>query len=514
MSSRKFSTKLSNLQTFDIAERLIEEFLMDVTCRNLELVGAPGMNQPCRQNQEFAANCLKRRISPFDWQAEKFEPVDQIVAQKNQMEINLVGQEAVGRDIVQREALFEFSDVQFAVGPRFVKVPYALWIQWKIGHKGMVKVILEFPERKLIAFFFGFGLGSADYDEAVGPFPIPRLITELGCLPAAFPEGVVTDTLHLFLNRSGHLCYHCITDIFLVERLDEFVVVEPRVGTDTIEILWYLLADGRPQRLGSRSRMGISRTQNPMPDIPAVSFETDQRMVAGAAGLFGVVSDSGPFYFPAKDWQDSRVQIENETSGDSGCPLNRIAQRIVQPHEAFDLLDGQTLEKISQSRAVGEIAQPQKGLEVTVVMQNPGIRDTFHTGHHRVNYSQNQLGRMIMTVAAFPANVVLEVSLQIEFSTKLLEKNHAAIVRQARILDGKAYFSDASEHTSISSLTVGLMKWAIVTPHYNRFPSPYTEFPPLKCNDSPFFQVHLIRKSGPPNDVTYLCRSLNQKIYL
>jgi hypothetical protein len=65
-------------------------------------------------------------------------------------------------------------------------------------------------------------------------------------------------------------------------------------------------------------------------------------------------------------------------------------------------------------------------------------------------------------------------------------------VRQARILDGKTYFSDASEHTSISSLIVRLMKWAVLSLNYNSFPSASLILLSLKCGDSHFFQDKLL----------------------
>ena len=490
MSSCVFSTKLSDFQAFDISERLMEELLVDIARGNFEFVGAPGINQSGRQDQQFAANCLKCRKLPFGRQTQALEPVDQIVAQKNQMEINLIGQKAVGGNIAQREALFELSDVQFASGSRLVEMPYGSRIQREIGHKNVIKIILEFPKSELVLFLLSFGPGTADYDETMRLLPIARLIVEASRLPAVLPEGMITKILNLLLNRGGHFGYDRVTGVFLVERLDKFVVVESRIGADadTVEILRYLLFDGRPQGLSSGSRMGISRTQNPMPDIPAVSLETDQGMITGTSGLGWVVADFGSFDFPAEDRQDGRIEIEDKAARSPCCLLNRIAQRIVQPPEAFDFLGSQVLQEISQGRTAREVFQSQKGLEVAVVMQDSGIRDAPHPSYHRVNYSQNQLSRVILAAASFPTNVVLQISFQIQFSTKLLKKNHTAIVGQARVLDGNTYFSNASEHTSISSLTVRLMKWTLLNSDYNSFPSALLIFFPLKYGNSPFFQ--------------------------
>jgi hypothetical protein len=69
-----------------------------------------------------------------------------------------------------------------------------------------------------------------------------------------------------------------------------------------------------------------------------------------------------------------------------------------------------------------------------------------------------------------------------------LKEDQSSIVGQARILDGNTDFSDASEHTSISSLTVRLMKWAILPLYYNPFPSVSLILLSSKYADSRFFQ--------------------------
>ena len=220
----KFSTKLPDFQAFDISERLMEEFLMNITRGNFEFVGATGINQARRQNQQFAANRLQRRRLPFVWQAKKLEPVDQIVAQKNQIKIDLIGQKAVGGNISQREAFFELPDIQLASGSRPVKMPYAFCVQRKIGDKNVIKIVFEFPECKLNLFLLSLWLGAPDYDKTMGFLPIVRLIDKLGRLPAVSSEGMITEILDSFLNRAGYFGYNCVTDILIVERLYEFVV--------------------------------------------------------------------------------------------------------------------------------------------------------------------------------------------------------------------------------------------------------------------------------------------------
>lgn len=115
------------------------------------------------------------------------------------------------------------------------------------------------------------------------------------------------------------------------------------------------------------------------------------------------------------------------------------------------------------------------------------------TGQPRTSWTVGNVG--LASPGPHTANsgygVCLEI-LQIQFSTKLLKKDHAAIVSQTRIFDGKTYFSDAFWHTSQSSLKVRLMKQAILTSDYNRFSSTYKKFQVLKSAYSPFFQDQLL----------------------
>jgi len=184
MAINKFSTNLCNFELVYSFEGLIKEFLMGIPLRQLELISSSSVNQTSRQGKQISAQSMQSSRVPLLWQTETFEPVDQIVSQQNQMKMNLIGQETVGRNIAQGEAFFEFSDIQFASGPGFVKMPYVFRFEGKIGNKGMVKVILEFPECELTFFFLGFWFGAAHYDEAMRSLPIVRLVSKLSRLPA------------------------------------------------------------------------------------------------------------------------------------------------------------------------------------------------------------------------------------------------------------------------------------------------------------------------------------------
>src|SRR3989338_8279678 len=108
-----FSTNLCKFELFYFLDSLIEELLMNIARRQFELISVSRINQSGRQDQQFPAQGLQGSTTPFFWQAESFEPIDKVVSQEYQMKVDLIGQEAVGGNLSQREVLFEFSDVQF-----------------------------------------------------------------------------------------------------------------------------------------------------------------------------------------------------------------------------------------------------------------------------------------------------------------------------------------------------------------------------------------------------------------
>ena len=122
---------------------------MDITWREFELIFASRVNQASWQSEQLSAKSLQCSRLPPLRQREAFEPVDQIVGQKDQMEIDLVGQEVVGRNLAQRKTFFEFPNVQFHPSPLFVEMPYRLRFQREIRDKDMIEIILEFPEGQL-----------------------------------------------------------------------------------------------------------------------------------------------------------------------------------------------------------------------------------------------------------------------------------------------------------------------------------------------------------------------------
>ncbi len=488
------STNLYNFELVYSFEGLIKEFLMGIPLRQLELISSSGVDQASRQGKQISAQSMQGGRVPFLRQAQPFEPVDQIVSQQNQMKMDLIGQKTVGGNVAKRKTFFEFSDVQFAAGSGFVKMPHVFRTQQKIGNEGMVKVILEFPESELIVLFLGFWFGSAHYNKSMRPLPIVRLVSKLSCLPASLSEGAVTKVLSSFLNRLGHFGHDRVTSLFLVEWFDEFVVEESRVGAnpDAIEVFGNSLSAGRPERLGSSCRMSIPWAQKPMPGISRMCLEANQRVIAGASRLLRVVADLGSSDIPAEDRQDCRIQIEDKTAGRMRPVQDFSAQQVVRTDNALRLRQTDSLQEFSQGGRLGKLLQSQQFLETAVVLDRPGVEDTAHSCDHRINHALQEFDRMIDTASSLPAGMSLQDPFEIQFSTKPLKKRHTAEMREGGILEGEYDFSDTFSHYTETILLVMFPRHKYSCSDYSVSSSVMPTFLFVFCGDSPFFQVELL----------------------
>jgi hypothetical protein len=177
-----------------------------------------------------------------------------------------------------------------------------------------------------------------------------------------------------------------------------------------------------------------------------MSFETDQRIVAGSSRLSGIVANLGLFYLPAKDWQDSRIQIEDKTAGYVWQIPDSLMQEVVNPDDFFQLPSIQTFQEFPQRSRIGEIFESQQTLEPIVVMENSGAGDTFHTSYHGIKNSQDQVGWMVDGLSSSPMNIAFEDTFEIQFSTKPLEEEHSAMVGKRGILEEKIDISDTFSH--------------------------------------------------------------------
>ena len=463
---------------FDFRESLQEEFAMGIQAWKLELIFASRIHQTSSQEEQIHANCLQSGRRPRWWKAETFEPTDQIVGQENQMEVRLIGREAVGRDLVQRKTLFELPNVQFAPASLGVKAPHRWSAQGEIAHQSMVVIILELPQCTLQVLILVLRLGSANHGELMGLVPLAGLIDKSGRLPASrLVKSSITQRLDTLFDGLGHIGHDRVTDSLPVERFDELVIVESgiRPQANPIKIFGNLLVTLFPEFESPGGGVRIARAQDAMPTVPRRTMKAQQRMITGSSPLLGIVPNVGFLDLPAIQRKNRRIQIEDQAAGRSGQIEHLLPQHIVDTLQPFDFWHTQTVQEFPQSRSVRKVAQPQQILKVSVVRKDSSIRNSSHPSDHDINHGHDDFRWMIMIAAAIPAHLSLQQQLQIQFSTKPLKKKHSTVVGETRILEGKFDFLQAFSHVEQSSLLVRFVRQPVLQSYYTQTPSILTK---------------------------------------
>jgi hypothetical protein len=80
-------------------------------------------------------------------QTDSFEPVDEIVGEQQEMEIELVGLETVGWNLGQSIAFFQFPDNDLDRCPGPIKIPNLFCSEREIGDKDLIAVTLQSEKR-------------------------------------------------------------------------------------------------------------------------------------------------------------------------------------------------------------------------------------------------------------------------------------------------------------------------------------------------------------------------------
>jgi hypothetical protein len=161
-------------------------------------------------------------------QTDSFEPVDEIVGEQQEMEIELVGLETVGRNLGQSITFFQLPDSDFDCCPGSIKTPNLLCSEREIGDKDLITVTLQSEKRQLFGVFLGEG--TADDYKTMRFLPPERFVEKLGCSPVLL-EPVITKIPYFVFDRMGHLGYDDIANALLVQRLDKFVIEKTGIGS-------------------------------------------------------------------------------------------------------------------------------------------------------------------------------------------------------------------------------------------------------------------------------------------
>ena len=156
-----------------------------------------------------------------------------------------------------------------------------------------------------------FGKGTTDDDKTMGLLPPERLVEKFGYSPV-LPEAVITKISYFVFDGTGHLGYDDIANPLLIQRLDKFVIEKTGIGSnsDPIDARGNLFQAFFEEFRSTGRGINVSRSQDPMPKVSGMIFETELRMIRTSPSFVRIVADFGSLDELAIKCENGRIEIE------------------------------------------------------------------------------------------------------------------------------------------------------------------------------------------------------------
>ena len=349
------------------------------------------------------AQRLQGHVLKVRGQAEPLEPVDQVVGQKEQMEVGLVGEKVPSGDAAQRIVSRELVDQQFDGRAVVVKAPEIERLQWQVGAQHVVVILVELEERQLGGGLLG--LRASHHDEPVGMRPASRLVAELGDLDPTTWAGIPQVRQLAFDGGRPARDDHEAGSLPF-EPLDQRVVVKPFVRADNHQPDpgRNLRETRREQVEGPAGGMGIARPQFAMPEVLGPSLEAEQRVVRRSAALDRVVADPCPVLV-AIDHQDSGVDIEDQPRRPVWAGRHPRKKAVVQGAQLGQRRRRHPQQEAPQGRRIRIGVEPREVLEHAVLSQQLRCLDPFQSQDHRIEQREQHFADAVVGVSLHHAYI-------------------------------------------------------------------------------------------------------------
>ena len=165
--------------------------------------------------------------------AKKLKRQDQVVSPQDHFHVGGIGPEAVSRDVRHVERILEFAQQKFLEGALAVETINGFGFERKVRGDQSPVVSVFFECEQVFPEVFGFQrFGSSNRHEGVLFLPMGERIGEGGGFPSQ-SEFVVSSRDNLSLEGFCHSGDNGVSDLFLVELLDDRFVVETAVQPKT-----------------------------------------------------------------------------------------------------------------------------------------------------------------------------------------------------------------------------------------------------------------------------------------
>jgi hypothetical protein len=304
---------------------------------------------------------------PIGRETETFEPVDQVVSEKDQMKIGLIGSPISGGDFAQGIGFEEFSNDEFSRGSLIVKTPEIQGLQREIGDDHMVGIASHLEKRELPGGLVGNK--TPHHDEALSGFPSPRFVFELGH-PEPGKDLLVMQTSKASLNRFGDSGHNGIERRDSLKILGNCMVVEGRIGSYTdLSNTRGQLGDAFFQNLdGVRSWMDIAREIDSFPDIARLSFETEKGLIRGPSPLLRIEPHSGSLLLSI-DSENFGIEVEDYGGERIGFHEKMASESIVEVLKGCQPSRAKPFQKPPQGGRIWISGKTGQILEDTILLQ-------------------------------------------------------------------------------------------------------------------------------------------------
>jgi len=445
-------TKISRQAQFlDSAQGLQEFFAIMIIFGQKQNILTAVFGQLGRQNQEVGTNCVQGSSPIIFGQRQSFEPMNNIGREQKQLKKRHIGFPGIAGDFAQGIIVKEFAVVLFYCCPGIVKQINPPSRHLEIGHENMINISGIFEQSQLFGFLRIFWDRAPDYNKSVRVVPfLMNIVSEFSNLPTVL-ESVEPASLSLGFDRGIFFGYDDVTTAYSVEESDYSLAVKSRIhaeaDTASGDLLRGFCQANLQKSYCSSRRSGVPGTQSSVPEFLMMRLETEKRMIRPSSRFLGVVTNSSSL-LPAVDSNHYRIDIEGQAVAFAGQFPQVSPQAVVKPRQLANCLRIQPFQEPAQGCLIREAAQAQHLQKESVVLQDLGFVDSFHSHDDRVQQSQNQFGGMIsgLIVRIMSFQTLLDSLLEADLFAKTMNQGHSAEVRQMGSLEEKSDISGSFGH--------------------------------------------------------------------
>jgi len=409
------------------------------------------------------------------------------------MEVGLIGEEVAAGYVPERVIALELANDQFDPGAVVVKAPEVERLQGEVGNQNLVVVTAELEQGQLLGQLFG--LRSTNDDEAATTRPPSGLVTELGGLDAGAGFGVAQVSEPAF-DGSGQPGDDDETRFASLEPFDQSAIVKPLVAAN----------DYRPYFLGNfgeadfekvdgaAGSMNIARSQFSVPEVSALAFKAQERMVGRSSALDGVVTDPSLLLLAVDD-EHGRVDVQDESRWDSPMDREAVKKTVVQSAQPREDGRGDAQQEAPQGGCIGIAWQSSEILKDAILAEQLGCLDAVEPEENGIEQRQKHLADAVAVVALMESNIGGQRVLEPDPRQEAVQHIDAAVTRQRAGAKRNSKSTRALGHTVNLTLKVAFT----VTPsHRFRLPTTAAQMKAL-LNESRRSQVKMTPNDSMPS---------------